>query len=133
MSQNISSSIVGSAPIMINVSRNSGQVRISSVSQQMGADHLIGLMGTFYTPVSITELNFFLKPCGGQKAESVSSLDVLRVTVMRKKVFITLLVFSITHTKLLLCYATLTMGKVLCMQTGFSSGMSLSWSDNGDL
>lgn len=71
--------------MMINVSENSGLVRISSVSQQMGADHLIGLMGTFYTPVSITELKKNLKPCGGQKAERVSSLDVLSVTVMQKK------------------------------------------------
>lgn len=43
-------------PIMINVSENSGQVRISSVSQQMVVNHPISFMGTFSNSVSMAVL-----------------------------------------------------------------------------
>lgn len=52
---------------MSNVNQNLGQVRISSMSQQIVANHLISFMGTFYKSASMAELK--KKPGGGQTAQ----------------------------------------------------------------
>lgn len=50
---------------------------------------------------------------------------------MWKKIILTLLVFSITHTNPTLCHVD--SRKSLVRAGRLSSGMSLSWSDKGDL